>query len=147
MLRWLRLFAFASARFEAFALLFDLQGFPIAQDLRRGIGLDVAEDVRMAIHELARKSVEDIIDSELPLLPGHFCIKKHLQKQIAQFTRKLIPIPVIDCLKHLVALFQGIALGGIEGLFAVPGTASWRTQAGHDRNRALEPFSGGSWHR
>jgi len=69
---------------------------------------------------------------EVARLGGHLGIKEHLQEQIAELVLQVWPGAAFDGVEDLVGLFEGMLLDGVEGLLAVPGTASRPAQARHD---------------
>ena len=107
----------------------------ICSQLRRtcgGVGgHDVAEDVRVAADEFGVQIGGDVLDGEVAGLRGHLGVEEHLQEQVAELVLQIGPRAALDGVEDLVGLLQGVALDGVEGLFAVPGTAV--------RRRADEP--------
>src|SRR5208282_5935389 len=61
----------------------------------------------------------------------HLGIEQNLQQQIAEFARKLGPVPIIDRLEHLVSFFERIGLDGIESLLPIPRASSRSSQPLH----------------
>ena len=57
--------------------------------------------MRVAIHQLAGKPLQDFVDGEGALLLRHFSVEQHLQQQIAEFSAEFIPITVVDGFEHL----------------------------------------------
>src|SRR5215469_11814696 len=103
--------------------------------------------MRMTINQLGRKPVEHVVDGERSLLLRHFRIEKNLQKKIAEFARELVPIAIVDRFEDFVGLLKRVWLDGVEALLAVPGASARRAQPSHDRDGALEAFSGCRGHR
>ena len=102
----------------------------------------LAEDVRMAADQLAVDGVERIVDGEQLLLGRHLRVEDGLQHEVAELFGELAPLAAVDGVEHLVGLFQGVGLDGVEGLLAVPRAAAGRAQAGHDFDEFLEFFAG-----
>ena len=127
-----------------FLLCFDR--FPVPQHFCARIGLHVAKHVRMAINQLRRKAIKHVVYGEIAGLFRHLGIEKHLEKEVSQFARELIPITIVDRFVDFVSFFVRVRLDGIEGLLAIPGTPTWRAQAGHYLNCALEAFASGRIH-
>ena len=125
----------------ALLLLLGLERLPVAHDLARSVGLHVAKDVRMAVDQLVGEPVENVVDGEMLLFVGHFGVKEHLQEQVAEFAGQLVPVAGIDGLEHLVGLFEGVGLDGVEGLLAVPGASAGCAQPRHDGDGALKSFA------
>ena len=123
--------------------LLNLNRLPVAFDLVGSIGLDVAEDVRMAVDELGGKTIENVVDGKRRLLLGHFRIEQNLQEEVAEFARKFGPVAIVDRLENFVGFFKRIRLDRVEGLFLVPGATAWGAEALHDGDRSLESFSCG----
>ena len=127
---------------EALLSFFDFQRFPVALHLGGSVGFRVAENVRMAIDQLFREPVENVINRKCPLLLGHLGIEKYLQQQIAEFSRKLVPVAIIDGFEHFISFFERVGLDGIEGLLAIPRATPRSPQALHDGDCAFETFAG-----
>ena len=108
----------------------------------RGIRLRVTEHVRMPVHQLARKPVQNVINGKCSLLLRHLRIKKHLQQQVAKFAGKFLPVAIVDGFENFVSLFQRVRLDGIESLLAIPGATPGSPQAFHDSDCAFETFAG-----
>jgi hypothetical protein len=51
-------------------------------------------------------------------------IEEDLQQEIAEFSRQLIPIAVVDGLDDLVGLLDGVRLDSVKGLLAIPRAAA-----------------------
>ena len=98
--------------------------------------------MRMPVHQLAGKAIQNVIDRKCSLLFGHHRIEKHLQQEIAEFAGKLFPVAIVDGLKNFIGFFEGIGLDGIKGLLAIPRTAAGGPQALHDGDCSFEPFAG-----
>src|SRR5260370_29736635 len=124
---------------------FGLQSFPVSQHFRRGISFDIAEYVRMPVHEFCREPIKDVIDGKRSLLLGHLRIKHDLQQQVPEFGGQFGPIAIVDGFENFVGFLKYIRLDGIESLLSIPRTSAWRAQALHDGDRALQTFSR-SWH-
>ena len=97
----------------------------------------------MAVDQLGRKPVENIVNGKRGLFFRHLGIEEHLQQQIAEFPGEFGPVAIIDGFQNFVGFFQGVGLDGIEGLFAIPGAAARGAQTLHDGDRAFETFSCG----
>jgi len=121
----------------------DLQRFPVALDVRGSLRLGLPEHMRMPIHQLARESIEDIIDGKCSLLFAHLRIEQHLQEKVAEFARKFLPIAIVDGFQHFVGFFERVGLDGVESLLAIPGAASRGPQPLHDSDRTFKSFAGG----
>ena len=129
---------------------FDL--FPIPQHssrgtLHRGVHIGpvpgrprglVAKDVRMPPHQLVVQMLQHLRNGEMPLVGRHFCIKQHLEQQVAQLLGQVRPVAALDGVEDLIDLFQRVFADGIEGLFAVPRAAAGRAQPRHNFNRPLK---------
>src|SRR4051812_11865941 len=126
---------------QSLSLLFGFDGFPVAQHLRRSVRLHITKYVRMPVNELVRQSVKHVIDREMFLLVGHLRVEEHLQQEVSELARKLIPVAIVDRLQNFVRLFERVWLYGIEGLLPVPRASARRPQTCHDRNRAFETIS------
>ena len=128
-------------------LLCPLDGVPVAQHLGgvdiRGLQgrLDriagshrrlISEYVRVAADQLAVQPGDHIRDGEVPGLARHLGIEQHLQQKIAQLLAKIGPMPPLDGVEDLIALFEGIFPDGVEGLLAIPGATTGTAQPGHD---------------
>ena len=100
----------------------------------------------MAVHQLAREPVQNVVDRKRSLLFRHFRIEEHLQQQVAEFAGKFLPVTIVDGFENFVGFLKRVGLDGIEGLFAVPGTASGGPQSRHDGDCAFKTFAGsGHW--
>ncbi len=107
---------------------------PVAQ---HGVGIGghcIAKDVRMAANELGVQVGGYVLDGEVAGLGGHLGVEEHLQQKIAQLVLQIGPGAALDGVEDLVGLLQRVALDGVEGLFAVPGTAARPSQTRHDRD-------------
>src|SRR5579883_3167646 len=106
---------------------------PLLLDLIGAIDLLVAKDMRMAANQLIANRFGDIsqIKATIPLLDRR--LKNHLKQQIAKFVAMCCWIVFIDRLQHLISFFDQIVFESNQGLLAVPGTASRRKQALHNR--------------
>src|SRR5579859_281728 len=99
----------------------------------------------MAVDQLCREPVYDVVNRKRILLFRHLSIKENLEQEVAEFARKFMPVTIVNGLENLISLFERIRLDGIKGLFAVPRASARTTQAGHDGNCAFETLSSG-WH-
>src|SRR5271165_824802 len=108
----------------ALLLFFGLERLPVAHYLRRRVGFNVTEDVRMTIHQLVREAVEDVVDGKVFFFGRHPRVKQHLQEQVAQLTGQFLPVAGVNSFKDLVSLFQSVGFNRVEGLLAVPGAAA-----------------------
>jgi len=126
---------------RALLLLFCLQGLPVTHNLAWSISLYISENMRVPINQLVRQPVKHIVDGEVLLLGGHFCIEQHLEEQVTKFPSQFVPVARFDGLEDLVRFFERVGFYGIEGLFAVPGASARGTEARHDGGGALESFA------
>src|SRR5438270_10639303 len=110
--------------FKSLFLFLRFQRFPISQHFGGSFGGYIPEHVGMAADQLVRKPIENIVNREPILFAGHLGVEKHLQEQVAEFARKLVPIAVVNCLEYFVCFFERVWLDGIKGLLAVPGTST-----------------------
>ena len=116
---------------------------PVAQD---GVGvsdLRAREDMGVAADELCVEIRRDIGDVEVARLGGHLRVEEHLQQEVAEFVLQVWPCTALNGVEDLVGLLEGVAFDGVEGLFAVPGTAVWRAKTGHNGNRFGQRVCGG----
>src|ERR1700721_569768 len=121
---------------------FDL--LPVAQD-RIGVGsLHACKDMGMAANELCVEIGRYIVDSEVACFGGHLRVEEHLQQEIAELILQIGPRAALNGVEDLVGLLQGVAFDGVEGLFAIPGTALWRAKTTHNRNGFRQRFRVGS---
>src|SRR5579885_3542319 len=132
-----------------------LDFFPVAQDLLRvnvvslktfgdvsGCGGGFfSKDMGMATDKFAVQFGDDISDAEVPFLGGHFCVKEHLQEQVAKFFPEMGPVAALDRVEDLIGLLQRVFADRIKCLLAVPWATSGRTQPGHDGDGLLKPLA------
>src|SRR5690349_4937332 len=64
--------------FGSFSLF---ESFPVADDLLGAIGFRIAKHVRMALHQLVRESVDNVINREIPGFFRHLCVEEDLKEQ------------------------------------------------------------------
>jgi hypothetical protein len=57
-----------------------------------------------------------------------------LQQEVAELVLQIRPRTALNGVKDLVGLLQGVSLDGVEGLFAIPGSAIRGAETGHDHN-------------
>ncbi len=69
---------------------------------------------------------------------GHLGIKQNLEKQIAQFFRKMGKVAALDGIEDFIGFFEGVLADGIECLLTIPGAAAGRTKTSHNGNRLLK---------
>ena len=92
----------------------------------------------MTPDQLLIDRVERVADIEQLFFGSHLREENRLQHEIAQFGAQFVPIPAIDGVEHLVGFFERVGFDGVECLFAIPGTASGGSQAGHDFHQPLK---------
>jgi hypothetical protein len=51
------------------------------------------------------ESVKNVVNGKAALFLGHFRVKQHLQKQVTQFARELLPVSIINSFKDFVGFF------------------------------------------
>ena len=110
----------------------------ICSQLRRtaseSVATVVGKDVGMAADELGVQIGGDVAMVEVAGLGGHLRIEENLQQQVAELVLEVGPGAALDGVEDLVGLLERVALDGVEGLLAVPGTAVRGAQASHDRD-------------
>ena len=114
--------AFASAG------LLRLESLPVAQHLLGPGDLDVAEDVRMAVHQLRDEALGDVVDVEPSLVGRDLGVKRHLQQQVAKLVAHARLVAGVDRGEQLVGLFEQVPRKRPMGLLAIPRTAVGRAE-------------------
>ena len=102
-------------------LLLPLQRLPIGQDVIGGLGLHVAEDVRVPSHQLAADRLGHLLDAEYAGFGGESGVEHHLQQEVTEFFFEVhVTLDVrgpgrrferkrLDRIKGLVGLFEQVA--------------------------------------
>ena len=70
------------------AFLVILDRLPVRDDLGRAFNLDVAEHVRVTVHELGDEAARDVVDVERARVRGHLRMEHDLQEQIRRAPRR-----------------------------------------------------------
>ena len=111
-----------------------LELLPVAQDGRGIVGLDVAEDVGMAVDELVGDAVRDVVEGEAALLLGHHALEHDLEEDVAELLDVVdLVVGTVHRGEELVRLLEDAGLQRLERLDAVPRTTRLRiAQTGHD---------------
>ena len=121
------------------AVLGLLDALPVAQHGGWIVRHRVAEYMRVAVDELVRDGVGDVVEGELPLLLGHHGLEHHLQEHVAQFLDVVVDVlRAVHRRQQLVRLLEDAGLERFQGLDAVPRAALFGVpQARHD---FMQPF-------
>ena len=101
-------------------LLAHLDQFPVLEHLGGGVGLLLAEDVRMAVNQLVAQGIAHVGDVKFALLVTDFGIKDDVQQHVAQFFAYGIVILVHDGVGEFHGLLDGVGTQALVGLLAVP---------------------------
>ena len=101
-----------------------------------------AEHVRVTPDHLARDGVGHVLEVERALLLGHARMIDDLQQQIAQLVLERPLVILLDGIRHLVGLLDGIGRDRLEGLREVPGAPrAGCPQRRHDIEEIGEGFA------
>ena len=95
----------------------------------------------MPAHQFVAERVENGVNGEVAVFLGHLCIEEHLEEQVAEFLRQLLPVALLNGFQDLVGLFHRVFCDAVEGLFAIPGAAAGGSQAVHDLHRTFKALA------
>lgn len=118
--------------------LFLFNDLPIPKDLGGILGLFFAEDMRMAADHFFVDFADDGGDIEATFLMCDLGMKKNLEEEITELLGELAVIGAVESVEDFVGLFDQVGTEGRVGLFAIPGTATGRSQTGHQGDQILE---------
>ena len=124
-----------------------LQFLPSAEHLlglRQLVG--IAEDVRVAPHQLCRDAVDRIGDGEVALLLGDARQEHDLEEQVAKLLAQAGLVAGVERFQRLVGFLQQEGPQAGQRLHAVPRAAVGPAQGGHDADEIVEA-SASSGHR
>jgi hypothetical protein len=96
----------------------------------------------MTPYELVGDALQRIGNREVSILGFQLREEYRLEHEIAELFAQRPMVVTIDCLEHLVRLFEHERLQRVDRLLAIPGTAIRSAQRSHDRNEACELFGG-----
>src|SRR5581483_513239 len=104
-------------------LLLFLDSFPVSHYLAGVLNLNRAKDMGVTPNEFAIDLLKNVSDGETALLARELCVQVDLKQQIAQFLGEMLQVVLLDCLDHLIRLFDDIARQAQMCLLAVPGAS------------------------
>lgn len=105
--------------------------FPIRPDFIHAGHFCISKNVRMPANELFNEDAADAFKIKGAAFMRELAMKDHLQQQIPQLLRHFMVIVRFDGINQFVHFFNRMTAKAEVGLFAVPGTAGWRTQLRH----------------
>jgi len=117
--------------------LLHLDLFPLPQDLIRRLEAGVAEDVRMAPHDLVADVPHDRLEVERAIFLGDARLEDDLEEQVAELLAVGLGRIGAHGVQHLVGLLEKERGEAVERLLLVPRASVGTAQAGHD---LLEPI-------
>ena len=100
-----------------------LDPLPHAVHCARGLGLFIAENMRVASDHLPRDGISDRREVEFSRFFSHLRVKDDLKQQIAQLVLEVVKIAARDRIGDLIGFLDGIGRNAGEVLLDVPGTA------------------------
>ncbi len=106
----------------AFLLRLDL--LPPLADAAGGVGLDVAEDVRVAADELGVHGPRHLLEIALALLLQQQGEEVDLEEEVAELVEQLGRRTGLGCIRDLVRLLDGVRDDRPRRLLAVPGAVA-----------------------
>ncbi len=112
----------------------------------RCVGLDGAEHVGMAAHELFVDRPEDVADLEERRLFGHARVEDDLEHDVAKFLAELARVILVDRFQDLVRLLDEVGLDALMRLLPIPRAAVLAPEARHDPDQLPEQFVCGLGH-
>ena len=99
----------------------------------RDVDVAVAEDVGMPADHLVADSVHDAAEIEAARFARHLRVEDDLKEQVPELVAQTLHVTVLDRVRDLVGLFDGVRRDGLEGLLEVPGAPAVRiAKPGHD---------------
>jgi tetratricopeptide (TPR) repeat protein len=115
---------------------------PPPLDVRHGLSLVLAEDVRMAPGELVCDGGGDVGHGEGPAFLGDARLKDDLKEEVAELDPQLGEIPRVEGVHDFVGLLDQIGTQRLEILFPVPGASIRGAQPPHDVQKPDEGIPG-----
>ena len=99
-----------------------LELLPVHEHLVGAGDLDLAEHVRMAVHELLDEALRDVVDVPPTVVGGHLRMEHDLQQHVAELVAHRVVVAGVDRLEQLVGLLEQVPREALMGLLGVPGT-------------------------
>ena len=109
---------------------------PIRQDLLDGVGFHVAINVRMTADEFLGRIVRNFFEAEARFIFGDRRDEQRLHQEVAELLRDIGIFVRCDRVGGLVGLFDKMARGAGDGLFAIQGHSA-RSRRTTSRSRAI----------
>jgi hypothetical protein len=106
------------------------RGVPVFQHLRSGLGVRVAEHMRVARDEFLSEVLHHLLNIERARFAGDLTVHQHLQQQVAEFLAQFGGVGAVDGFQRLVGFLQQVGLEALVGLLAIPWAAVGGAQRG-----------------
>ena len=110
------------------ALLLGLELLPVHEHLVGVADIDVTEDVRVTVDQLAHQAFRDVVDVPPALVRRDLRVERHLEQHIAELLADRVGVVGVDRLEQLVGLLQEVPGERRVRLLGVPRTSARRPQ-------------------
>jgi len=124
------------------AALFGFQLLPILEDLRRSLGLHVAENMRMPANHFRVNGFDDIADIELAGFGGDQGVKYNLKQEVAEFGCEFARIARIHGVENFVGLLEQKCAQRSMRLLAIPRATTGGAEPGLQCEEVFEEYAG-----